>query len=372
VTALSFVVASGCGVAGSVDRAGLERLLDERFLPHSDWRGAFDPGSVSETDGRDWRTPEEIAGSRAEDAAPLEGLRLALDPGHIGGAWAAHEGREFRIEEGDHWIREGELVLEVALLVRERLESLGAEVILLRETNERVNPRDPVDYLPRMAERFPPPRGGGLAAMADYALELRRRAVRESIVVGELMARAERVNEVVRPDALISLHIDAAPWPETEDGGRALVEANFSHVLVFGAMLPSEFASAGQRERLAPKLGAAAVEAELGAALAESVAETWNLPPIQYGGRNAVPVREGQPYLWARNLMILREADCPAVMIEPFVANSEWGYGRLQAALAARAEGGELPEDDVLVEYAEAVVEGVLAVYGSARRASAR
>jgi len=46
-------------------------------------------------------------------AGQLEGMRVALDPGHIGGAFAAMEGREFRVGD-DPPVREGELVLEVA------------------------------------------------------------------------------------------------------------------------------------------------------------------------------------------------------------------------------------------------------------------
>ena len=71
---------------------------------------------------------------------PLIGLCLALDPGHIGGMWADWQERSFRISTDDYLIPEGELVLEVAQLVRKKLEALGAEVILLRDSNYPLNP----------------------------------------------------------------------------------------------------------------------------------------------------------------------------------------------------------------------------------------
>jgi len=71
------------------------------------------------------------------------------------------------------------------------------------------------------------------------------------------------------------------------------------------------------------------------------------------------------PELWARNLLLLRLVDCPTVLLEPYIANSKNSYARIQKALAARAVYAPLPEDDILIEYADAVVDGVLRVYGS-------
>ena len=59
-------------------------------------------------------TPEALREARTEPGLPLVGLHLAIDPGHIGGAWAKWENRNFRINEEDYWVCEGELMLEVA------------------------------------------------------------------------------------------------------------------------------------------------------------------------------------------------------------------------------------------------------------------
>jgi hypothetical protein len=51
-------------------------------------------------------------------------------------------------------------------------------------------------------------------------------------------------------------------------------------------------------------------------------------------------------------------------MLEPYVANSKQVYPRLQTALQARAHGQDLDAADLLLEYTDAVVAGVLAAYG--------
>ena len=62
---------------------------------------------------------------------PLAGLRIAIDPGHIGGKWAKMEERWFQIGKGKP-VTEGDMTLRVAKLLEDRLKKLGAEVRLTR------------------------------------------------------------------------------------------------------------------------------------------------------------------------------------------------------------------------------------------------
>lgn len=173
------------------------------------------------------------------------------------------------------------------------------------------------------------------------------------------------MNEDIRPDALISLHINAAPWPDKE--APSLVKSDHTHVLIFGCLSERELSSRGQQRRLARKMsnGSGAIELTLGRALATSLAEGTRLPASEYEGRNAVRVDSEDDYLWARNLMLLRLVDCPTVLLEPYIANSETGYTRIQKALQMRAQKAPLGDDDILVEYSDAVVRGILNAYGS-------
>lgn len=318
---------------------------------------------------RYWRTAEELRRQRKASGAelPLAGLRLALDPGHLGGKWAEYEARNFRISDDDHWVREGDLVLEVAQRARDQLEALGAEVQLLREDSTPVNPKLPADYVEEVAEQMGPVEGGSLEGMVDHALELKRQTVRRSIVVGELAERARLVNEMLKPDALLSLHINAGVWPKKSGVEQlVLLPHNHLHVLIFGCLSESELAGPGQRERLLRKLqnGSGPEELLLAGALAQSLAEATGLPASKYEGSHALRPSEEKPYVWARNLMLLRLVECPVVLLEPYVANSAAAYARLQAALQARVDGREPEEGDVLLEYADAIVAGVLDAYG--------
>lgn len=346
--------------------------LDTRYAPHADWSGLLDLASHEHNPSTFsvwWRSPDEIRAARAPGARPLSGLHLALDPGHIGADWAEAEGRHFKMNERDYAVREGELVLEVAQRVRDALVQLGAEVSLLREANQPVNPREPIDYLDEVVQATPIPEASSLAALVDYSAVIRQGLLKRSVVRGELIERARLVNEVLQPDAILSLHINAAPWPRDAAGERVfdLVDANHTHVLIFGCLSEAELSSSQQRAQLLEKLsnGSGAIEKALGQSLGVTLGQASDLPASKYEGQHAVRLPGATPYLWARNLMLLRQVKCPIVLLEPYIANSKVTYARLQQALDERARGADLSDDDILIEYAGAVVEGVLAVYGS-------
>lgn len=342
--------------------------LSARYAPYVDWTSFLDPGAIAEKQTMGWwRSPEAIERAGSSSSLPLAGLHLALEPGHIGGVWARWEGRNFRMAKQDYWVKEGELVLEVAQRVAVKLERMGVVVSLLRNSCVPRNPKTLFDYWAAIAAEAPAPTELSLEAQIAHAFGIRDRAIRRAIVTGELAERARLVNESIRPDALISLHINAAPWPAAMP---QLVDSNHAHVLIFGSLLAAELAAPAQRERLIEKMtnGSGPIELNLGNAMGEALAEATGLPPSNYSGNNAIRIEGRSAFLWARNLMLLRLVDCPAVMLEPYIANSQTGYRRIQEALRARAFHEPLPENDILVEYADAVVVGVLRAYSRKAR----
>jgi N-acetylmuramoyl-L-alanine amidase len=344
--------------------------LESRYAPYAAWEPWFEEGADWPIAVEKWwKLPGEIRSTRSEGGLPLSGLHLALDPGHIGGEWAEAEGRHFKIDSDDFFVREGELVLEVARLVAAELTSQGARVTLLRENAAPVNPKRPEDYLEDALKRMSYPETGSYPSLADFALDLRREIVRRAIVFGEIAERARLINETIRPDAVLSLHINAAPWPKDEAGERVmeLVQSNHTHVLIFGCMSGGELAVERQRRAMLTKIfnGSGPVEVELGEALGAALGDATRLPASGYSGNNAVRLEGHSAYLWARNLMLLRMVECPIVLLEPYVANSEGSYSRLQQAIAARTIGNPLAEDDILKEYAAGVIRGILKVYGT-------
>ncbi|MFP4674240.1 MAG: N-acetylmuramoyl-L-alanine amidase [Opitutales bacterium] len=388
------LVLAGClaapGTANAAEAPDLKALLAERYAPFAAEPEALvrDLEPLPEIT-RYWRSPEELRAARTEQPAQLsapqplsdgrlkkgkinpesggllpEELVVAIDPGHIGGKWAEYEGRSFQAAADDFPVREGDLVLEVARLLRTRLESYGAEVALLRESAAPVNPKPPISYLREVLAHMGPPEELSYRTLAEYIKSACEQATRKAILTEELQERARRINEVIRPDVAISLHINAVPWPA--EGERRLSDSNHAHVLIFGCLTESELEKKAHRQALGIKLanGSGPPELELGAAVARELARATGLPPTVYGGKNAVLPKPEMPYLWARNLLLLREVRCPILFTEPYVANGKTAYARLQAALAARNTGKSPPEDDILVEYAEAVAAGILTVYG--------
>ena len=350
--------------------------MSQRYAPFVDWQPIVDVDRLMQQSvQRYWRTPAEIVAQRPKNDLPLRGLRLVLDSGHIGGQWATEEDREFRISENDFYVREGDLVLDVAQRAKERLTALGATVTLLREKAVPVSKKSPIDCLEQAVAQLPFPKEPSPDVCRDYAYALRRKAVRWALVTEELTERARLVNHVIQPDALISMHMNAAAWPkhstktemskESVSYHRELVESNDLHVLIFGCMSLEELQSTDQQAQLAIKLnnGSGTVERSLGNALATALSKATHLPPATYQGNNATLLDPDQPYLYARNLLLLRMAECPTVLLEPYIANSMTDYARIQSALATRARRQVLAKDDILIEYADAVVAGILDHY---------
>lgn len=364
---LFLLLGLSCRIGATVD---LAEALDSRYVPYADWSGVITPElkSAESDEGIWWRSPEAIRSSR-ESGEPLSGLHLALDPGHIGGVYAAGEGRHFRINEADFFIKEGDLTLLVAGMLRERLEALGAQVSLLRENSSPVVMVEFEKQMKRAAAQVAPPDEFSLAAIKDFAGRLRKAYFHTTFVRDELLARADRVNQVIRPDAVLSLHINAAPWPENNGGLEqiALTSGDHCHVLIFGCMTQTELAAPSQLQRLRLKLtnGSGPIEAQLGAALGLALGRAFELPPSQYHGKNAIPLEIGAGYVWARNLLLLREIDCPVVLLEPFLANSVESYARLQRALRDREAERPTAANDILLAYTNAVVSALLKVYGT-------
>ena len=318
---------------------------------------AVDPlaGNGKENAGSEHAETDEAS---VEDipAAPggraLDGWRVALDPGHLGGAWSRMEHRHFRIGD-DPPVVEGDHVLKIAFMVRERLEGLGAEVFLTREDDTPVTSARPEDFLAEAEARLTvdgesPPEPEAIESLAN----------RMFYVSAENRARAERIREW-GADLVLCLHIDAVPWPDPDE--PSLVKHDHSHVIVNGAYSSAELADAEQRVLMLERLlrGHDRVEIPLAEALAEALAKASGLPPFRYRGPNARRVSEN-PYVWARNLAANRLFPAPTVFLEPYVANSRVTYARLQAGdyEGLREVAGE-ERPSVFREYADAVAEGL-------------
>jgi len=292
----------------------------------------------------------------APESKPLQGLRIAIDPGHIGGKWAKMEERWFRIGSSKP-VTEGDMTLYVAKLLVPQLEALGAKVYLTRSKPEPVTRMRP-EKLGEEARASLEDRGV-VASSRSLQWESRKLFYR----VSEIRERARLVNEVIKPDLTLCLHFNAEAWGNPDKPN--LINANHLHFLVTGAFSEHELSYEDQRYGMLYKLLGRTYPEEL--AVSESIAEAMkketNLPPYIYRSDNAVKTGNN-PYIWGRNLLANRLFKCPVVYAEPYVMNSREVFARVQAGdYNGRRNFGGVLRKSIYREYADALVMGLVDYY---------
>lgn len=306
---------------------------------------------------RYWRATKDFP--PAPQGHPLAGIHIALDPGHLGGTWASMEGRCLQLNSNPP-VCEGNLTLQVAHLLKPRLEALGAKVSLVRKDTQPLTPLRPQDLL--TMTKIPAPANSSAAAQQAAELMFYRTA--------EIHARAQFVNHSLQPDLVICLHFNAEHWGDPNN--PVMVDRSHLHLLVSGAFSDDEVSLPDQRFELLHKLLQHAHEEEvrIGASVAETMAAATGLPPFQYPPKadNVRPI-SNQPYLWARNLLANRLYQCPVIFMEPYVMNSSTDYARIVAGDydGQRLIAGKL-RPSIFREYAEGIVTGLTRHYSSHRK----
>lgn len=302
---------------------------------------------------RHWQTTASLPARPV--GKPLANLHIAIDPGHIGGEWAKIEARWFQIG-GATPVTEGDMTLRVANLLKPLLEEMGAKVTLVREETEPVTPFRP-ENLAELAKND--------ATLTD-PVSLQRFTEKLFYRTAEIRARANLVNDTIKPDLVLCLHFNADAWGDP--ASPTLVPNNHFHVLLNGGYTSDEVRLSDQRFEMLKKLLQRTHEEEL--VVAKTVAETFakisGLPPFIYhpdaGNFRAIPE---SPYLYARNLLANRLYDCPVIFMEPYVMNSVPDYNRIQAGdyLGLRDVDGKFVPS-IFQEYAKSLAQGLAEHYG--------
>jgi N-acetylmuramoyl-L-alanine amidase len=283
----------------------------------------------------------------------LHGLTIALDPGHIGGAWSAMEKRHFSLND-DQPVKEGDLALAVAKNLVPALKELGAIPVLVRKKAEPVTQNRPLHFREHAVEWSQTVLGEDYNNTEKKNILIRERQELLFYRVDEIRARADIINHSIKPDLVISIHFNAAPWPDAEK--RELVGRNDHHILVNGCYMGGELAYDDQRFELIWRLlnRWSVMEQNLAEALSHSFSQVTGLPTFSYKGPNALKIGE-VPGVWARNLLANRIYRCPVVFLEPYVANSQAIYPRVQKWI----KDGDDDAFGLVSEYTEAVLLGL-------------
>lgn len=323
----------------------------------------FAPEMPENPPPRYWRSARQLPVMTDPDK-PLEGMRIVVDPGHIGGRFAKMEARWFLIDENLRPMMEGEVVLRVGEILRDELTRLGARVAMVRRENKPVTKKRPGDFVEYIREfsNFPPD------AVAEEDSPLLKAAQRTFYLSSEIRARAERINHDFRPDLALCLHVNAEAWGDPADPD--FVDKNHFHILTSGCFSAGEIRKDDQRFELVRRLLQRTHPEELAVSttVAEVMSEMTGLPAFTYKGTNAKMVGDN-PYVWSRNLLATRIFECPVVFFEPYVMNNEVVHDRVQAGeyRGIRKVAGEW-RIDIFQEYALSVAAGVAEHYRKNRR----
>jgi len=363
----------------TITRAEFTRLLDQVYAPDGAWHDSIritNDTAFIKTGGllsyklhfADSEDSARPVPRYWHEATSLAGLKIALDPGHLGGHWAKMEERWFQID-GSAPIMEGDLVLKVAKLIAVRLTAMGATVSFVRDSDEPVTSQRPVDLrkaavaeLAREGVKNPADTYQGYADPQKGA-SIQWNSELLFYRISEIHARAAKVNEKLKPDLVLCLHLDAAPWGDPAH--PQLVTDSHIHLLVNGCYSAGELGFDDVRFEMLRKLlnRTTGEEIRLSQSVAQSLAQATALPPFIYHSTNARPV-DAANYVWFRNLLASRVYECPVLYIEPYVMNSRVDFDRLQLG----DYDGTRPVDGRLVpsifrEYADAVVAGLQAAF---------
>jgi hypothetical protein len=319
---------------------------------------------------RTWRTAKSLP--RQERAGVLSGLKIALDPGHIGGEWAKMEERWFKMGDGPP-VEEGEMTLRVAKMLAAKLRTLGARVSFVRQKNEPVTPFRPDDF--KGAAREVLKAGGTENPREDFDGPddpLKEQTVRwQSEILfyrnSEIRQRTRLVNARLHPDLVLCLHFNAEAWGDERK--PTFIDKNHLHLLVNGSYLESELAFDDERFEMLRRLLSRASDEELKIAdtVAATMAKEMQLPPYQYTTDNVTKVGTSG-YVYARNLVATRLYQCPVVYFEPYVMNNSEVFTRVQAGDydgTRPINGVERPS--IYREYVDSVVDGLVEYYRGAR-----
>ena len=318
-----------------------------------------------------WHPAKSLASGKPDK--PLSGLRIALDPGHLGGQWAKMEERWFQVGSTQP-VQEGDLALKVARLLAARLRELGAKVSFVRNNNEPITPKRPDDFR-ELARKIlikngvPQPRADVLDPN-DPEKEQTIRWQSEILFYrySEIRRRAALVNFKLHPDLVLCLHFNAEGWGDPNN--PTLTDTNHFHLLVNGSYLQQELEYDDERFEMIRRLLSRAYDEELplADAVATAMARETQLPPYQYPTTNSTTKVGASGYVYARNLLATRLYRCPVVYCEPYVMNSKDAFARIQAGDydgTRNINGSE--RKSIFREYANSVADGLVEYYSKAR-----
>jgi N-acetylmuramoyl-L-alanine amidase len=305
-------------------------------------------------------TPDTIATTslpQKSQLKPLQGWRIALDPGHFAGNMktAKVEGKFIDIKVGEKQISffESEWAWYTARILQKKLEATGAQVILTRNKFQHTALDDTYENWYQNYRQSLLDSGKSTSELSPY------KAFVSKFFRMELAERAKKINDF-KPHLTLIMHYNVEA---NNTGWQKPVETNYSMVFVGGSFQEKELAQTEQRFHLLRLL--------LTEDLAQSIRFSEKiLTKIQKGlGVKPIPAKNNQAFLaenslltektgvYSRNLTLTREVAGVLAYIEPLFQDNIHEIKRLGKRDTA-FEGQKIPYR--LFQVAEAYYEAVL------------
>ena len=351
----------------SISKQEFLRQLNEVYCPRKSWWSPWI--EIEENRARirkkagsdDWYDLQFLESNETSNFSlsrfQLSGSKILIDPGHIGGDFSEMEGRHFAIGD-DEPVKEGDLSLSVALKLKSELQKKGAIVSLSREQNKPVSQKRPQDFKELAQTWFSRMEWLQKLSEEERSKRIQKRQELYFYRVSEIMVRSEIIRKS-QPDLVLCIHLNAAPWPDPDN--KSLVTRNDYHVLVNGCYMGGEVAYDNQRFEMIWRLVNrwAGKERLIAEHMSQAFAQETGLPAFAYKGPNALKIGEVEG-VWARNLLANRIYEAPVVFLEPYIANSEEVYQRIQMVDSDDEDINKNQKGRSIVkEYVDAVLLGL-------------
>jgi N-acetylmuramoyl-L-alanine amidase len=312
---------------------------------------------------------------------PLAGIRIAIDPGHMGGEpWDERTGKFVRDAKTGRRLSEGILNLQTALLLEARLQALGAQVFLTRRTlipvtsldyesfalgefaRKELRQSSLQDWFQRTLAVAPP--GERLRRAFDAHPEVRKLFSEFSrskyfISRADLEARADAI-DAFDPDIALFIHYDTTS-PSNDPTGTSPRNHNDTKAYVPGAFDPTEFASREDRAYFARHALQGSYwwqSVRLSEKIVRSLSSGLGIPLARFGGEIVKPVVPG---VFSRNLALTRRV--PG-RVSSFLECMFYNTQEFPKLYAARhpllIDGRNYPYSDRLLEVVQGIQTGVV------------
>lgn len=315
---------------------------------------------------------------------PLAGLRIALDPGHMGGTfWDKKTGKYVQDSKG-RIVSEGVIALQTALLLKKEFQSLGAQVLVTHETlgavsDQDVNTFDITPYAQaELRDNIHAPWFIKLIQSAKNDKELlqlfdnsaeRKKLFSESnrdfyfIRRTDLWARVNKINQW-NPDLVLIIHFDTDDSGD-HNGGVNPKAPNATKAYVVGGYQVNELGSRSARQYFARHLldqRSWDQSVRMSQSILKNFTTQMGLKLASSGGESAYAVAPG---VFARNLVIPRMLKAPVMSyLECLFYNNPAEFERFYNTKYPLDIGGKnYPYSDRLLQVVNSIRDGVLQFY---------